>query len=220
MTYFPISQNTRYKRSKGNLGEAEQLAYRAQHRTPHRSWLMLLVAIVVTVLASAPLTSCATELPSERAAKQIGENRLPLEPLQPLATASGQASDYSPLDLQASGTKRVVNLWATWCSPCRAELPVFDELAPLASAKHLEIVGVSTDKEAAKAAELIDELSLSFPQFHDPTSITHTAQRVTAMPTTLFINEFGEVVFTHSGELNREELVELISVNLNVHLDS
>lgn len=115
------------------------------------------------------------------------------------------------IDLAATGEPRILNLWATWCAPCRAELPAFDQVA--AATDHVEIIGINTGDSGEDAAELADELGLSFPQALDPKTRVQTSLRITGMPSTVFVSAGGELLEIHTGELDRSELEALIATH-------
>lgn len=117
--------------------------------------------------------------------------------------------DGGELVFSEPGHQRVVNLWATWCAPCRRELPVFDELAQELTS--VEVIGVSVGDSPKQAQALVDELDLAFPQVLDPTAELRTSQRITGMPATIFVGVDGDVLGVHAGEVDRAELVELIN---------
>lgn len=113
------------------------------------------------------------------------------------------------LDLQETGRARVLNLWATWCTPCRAELPAFDAVA--ANTTAVDIIGINTGESADDAAELIEELGLGFRQVVDPRASVQSSLRITGMPATIFVAADGELLEIHSGELDQAELENLIA---------
>lgn len=111
-------------------------------------------------------------------------------------------------DLQQTGEPRALNLWATWCAPCRAELPAFDDVASRVNG--VDIVGINVGDAGPDAAELVDELGLSFTQVLDPNASVQQALRITGMPSTIFVDSNGEIVQVHAGELDTEELETLL----------
>ena len=113
------------------------------------------------------------------------------------------------LDLAAAtGEPRVLNLWATWCAPCRAELPAFDRVA--ASSPNIEIVGINIGDSAEAASELVEELGLSFPQALDPDAEVQVGLKITGMPATIFLDPDGDLIEIHNGELEEDELRALL----------
>ena len=112
-------------------------------------------------------------------------------------------------DLRQSGTPRALNLWATWCAPCRAELPAFDDVAH--RVEGVDIVGINTGDAASDAAGLVEELGLRFAQALDPKATVQAALRITGMPSTIFVDADGEIVQVHAGELEKGELETLLA---------
>ena len=126
-----------------------------------------------------------------------GENRvLPDEQLELLTGGT--------YELRQTGQPRALNLWATWCAPCRAELPAFDDVASRVDG--VDIVGINVGDDGDDAKALVDELGLSFTQVLDPLATVQQTLRVTGMPATIFVDADGQIVKIHSGELTTEEL--------------
>jgi thiol-disulfide isomerase/thioredoxin len=113
----------------------------------------------------------------------------------------------------------VVNLWATWCVPCRRELPAFDEVAG-AAGDDLDVFGVNVGDDVADARDLVDELELTFPQLHDPTSSLTADLGAVQMPTTAFLDADGDLVEVHAGAYTVEELVDAVEDHLGVTVDA
>jgi thiol-disulfide isomerase/thioredoxin len=149
----------------------------------------LLLALVVLLLTA---TSCAA----------TGEDRV-------LPEADLELLTGGTYDLQQTGQPRALNLWATWCAPCRAELPAFDDVARRVDG--VDIVGINVGDAGPDAAELVEELGLSFTQALDPNATVQQALRITGMPSTIFVDADGEILQIHAGELEADELETLLS---------
>ncbi len=121
-------------------------------------------------------------------------------------------------ELRQTGQARALNLWGTWCAPCRAELPAFDQVA--SRVQGVEIIGINTGDKADAARGLVEELDLGFPQIFDPAATVQSSLRITGMPATIFVNSQGEIVQIHSGELDASELEELLADLLGASFDS
>jgi cytochrome c biogenesis protein CcmG/thiol:disulfide interchange protein DsbE len=96
-------------------------------------------------------------------------------------------------DLQ--GSVVVVNLWASWCPPCRAEMPALQEVYENNRGRGLEILAVNTtyqDREA-EAKAFVDELGLSFPILLERTGEMAKGYQLRAMPSTFFIDKEGVI---------------------------
>lgn len=93
------------------------------------------------------------------------------------------------------GKAVVVNLWASWCPPCRAEMPALQRIYEANRGRGLEIVAVNTtfqDSEA-DAAEFVQEFGLTFPVVLDRAGDASRAYQLRALPTTFFIDSGGVI---------------------------
>lgn len=89
----------------------------------------------------------------------------------------------------------IVNLWASWCLPCRGEMPLFQDFYEANSARGLVIIAVNTtyqDSEA-DASEFVREFGLSFPIALDRTGEVSGLYQLRALPTTFFIDRQGVI---------------------------
>lgn len=159
--------------------------------------LGLLVSVVILLVA----VSCAPSASTSRA--------LPDEDLELLTGGT--------YDLNEIGQPRALNLWATWCTPCRAELPAFDDVA--SRVQGVDIIGVNTGDSGPDATALVDELGLEFTQVLDPNARVRSALGITGMPATIFVDGNGAIVDIHSGELTTEELESLLADLLGATFD-
>lgn len=114
---------------------------------------------------------------------------------------------------------RVINLWATWCAPCRSELPAFDEVAGRAGS-NIAMLGINVGEDVEQAAWLIDELGIGFPQAVDPTGDVTAELGIAGLPATLFATGDGEILDVHSGPLDADELISRIDEHFGVDLDA
>jgi thiol-disulfide isomerase/thioredoxin len=90
----------------------------------------------------------------------------------------------------------VVNFWATWCAPCRAEFPAFEsKYRQYRTLQQLNIVGIDarSDGGPAAAQQFVEQLGASFPIWLDIDGAAEEAYRVQALPTTIFIDRDGVI---------------------------
>ena len=111
---------------------------------------------------------------------------------------------------QKKGEVILMNVWASWCSPCRAEAPALQEL----SAAHPQVmfVGVLTRDNIVAARAFVDRFKLTYPTITDDALLADfTGQlSVNAIPTTLLIDKQGRVAARISGEITYSTLDELL----------
>lgn len=124
-------------------------------------------------------------------------------PLPALALAT---LDEQPVVLNSyTGRPVVLNLWASWCPPCRREMPVFEQ----AQAQYPDIafVMVNQGESAQQARAFLESQGLQLKDvLLDPASQTMQAVASRGLPTTLFFDEHGRLVDTHLGELSMASL--------------
>ena len=106
------------------------------------------------------------------------------------------------------GKVLVINFWATWCPPCRKEMPAFIELQEQYGAQGLQFVGVAID-EADKVADFMDTYGVNYPMLlGDLAAIDVGKQygnRFGALPYTVIVDRQGKIAFTRRGELEKHD---------------
>ena len=108
------------------------------------------------------------------------------------------------------GTPVVLNFWATWCGPCRRELPALQAAAERYDGEVL-IVGVDQGEAAATVQSFVDELGLTFPIPMDADMDVAQEYNVKGMPTTFFVDADGVIRHIWTGEMNSVTLAEGIA---------
>jgi thiol-disulfide isomerase/thioredoxin len=94
----------------------------------------------------------------------------------------------------------VVNKWASWCSPCRAEFPHFEAVGT-ARGKQVAFLGVNGTDKTAAARRFLDRRPLPFPSYEDPDeAIARSLAVPTNYPATVFIDARGKTAFIHQGQ--------------------
>ena len=104
----------------------------------------------------------------------------------------------------------VINFWATWCEPCKVEMPFFEELYS-SSQKQLEILAVNFDEPSQQVQEFAEEYKLSFPILLDPGGNVQNLYRVRGYPTTFILDEEGIVRYHHIGLITEGQLDQYLS---------
>jgi thiol-disulfide isomerase/thioredoxin len=110
-------------------------------------------------------------------------------------------ADGQPANLaQYRGKALLVNFWATWCEPCRKEMPALEALSRSVDSDRAAVIGVSVDTDLNLAREFVRKYSLSFNQFADPgMTRTRALLRTDALPVTYIVASDGTLVVRHIG---------------------
>lgn len=121
-------------------------------------------------------------------------------------TLDGQIVQLSSL----RGQPVVLNFWASWCPPCRAEMPDFERVHQAYRAKGAVILGVNTSDQTPKAQAFLQEAGVSYPSLLDPQGQLATQFNAGSLPTTVFIDREGRVVKRRVGVVSAQQLATQI----------
>jgi len=136
--------------------------------------------------------------------------------------ARTKAPDFTVTDANGGNVKLsdmkgrpvVINFWASWCPPCRAEMPdfeeVFRETGNDVQFMMVNLIGGAETKE--KADQFIKELGFTFPIFYDTTGEAARQYNVRAIPTTIFVDADGNLAGSSTGMLDKQNLMEGIKL--------
>ena len=111
------------------------------------------------------------------------------------------------------GEPLVVNFWASWCPPCIAEMPEFEQVH-LERRDEVRFIGLNTQDDRELALQLVDVTGVTYDLGRDPDGTLFHAFEVIAMPSTYFVNSAGAIVHRHAGILNEAQLTDLIDTHL------
>jgi len=95
----------------------------------------------------------------------------------------------------------MVNFWATWCGPCRQEMPQLNRLYEKYKSSGFVLLGVNVDDDTAKAAEVAAKLGVTFPVLLDTEKTVSKLYDLSTMPSTVIIDREGKVRYVHRGYL-------------------
>lgn len=165
-------------------------------------------ALAAALLAVALPAAAAT--PGEVA---VGE-RLRDAPLYGLTLDYRKLSDFR-------GKPLVINVWASWCTPCRAEMGSLDRLARRHNGRQFNIIGISTDDHADKAQAFVVGSGVSFDNYLDKDLVLENMLGANRIPLTVLVDRDGKVVRKVYGarEWDSRENKALIGRALGVKLD-
>ncbi len=128
-----------------------------------------------------------------------------------LQTLNGEKVSFSNLE----GRGVVINFWATWCPPCRREMPLLDAVQEKYGSRGLSIVGIDLHEPPAAVRKYVESIGVKFPIWVDAPQSRSGFDRTSelfnrfggvGLPTTFFIYRNGTIQSVHIGELNRATL--------------
>jgi cytochrome c biogenesis protein CcmG, thiol:disulfide interchange protein DsbE len=178
-----------------------------------RVWILIgaaaLVAVLVIGLSQAQTGGSGEPRSAAPSAAKVSKE-LAGAP-RPLAKLHAQANELLPGGPAAfkarlaelRGYPIVVNKWASWCGPCRAEFPDFQEAA-IDYGKRVAFIGVDANDNREDAREFLKELPVSYPSYWDPSNtIAQVFNGVAAFPATVFYDRKGKLAYIHQGQYLR-----------------
>lgn len=120
----------------------------------------------------------------------------------------GGTSAYEKRIRQLRGYPIVVNVWASWCLPCRQEFPVLQKLSAQ-HGKKIAFLGVNSEDSSDAAATFLEEAPVPYPSYSDPNKdIWDEIGGIGGFPNTAFYDRSGEEVFVHPGPYRDESELE------------
>ena len=129
--------------------------------------------------------------------------------LQDLAGKPHDLADYR-------GKVVLVNFWATWCEPCRAEMPSIDRLRRSLQGMPFEVLGVNLAEPLSRIEKYLEDLPVSFPVLRDRDSAASKAWKARMLPASYLVGRDGRIRYVAYGELDwssepvRKTLSELL----------
>lgn len=115
-------------------------------------------------------------------------------------TLTGQVVQTTP----HLGKPVIYVLWASWCPPCRAELPVLQGLAPSLAQADIAVILVNQGEVPAEAAQWLADSQITLPVWYDPQHAFATAFQAHDLPSTIFVDKEGIVDLIYRGPVTRE----------------
>jgi peroxiredoxin len=93
----------------------------------------------------------------------------------------------------------LINFWASWCGPCRQEMPELDNIHQKYSGLGFTVFGVNVEQDRAMADKVLRDIPVSFPILFDDANRVSELYGVDAMPVTVLVDRRGEIRYMHRG---------------------
>jgi thiol-disulfide isomerase/thioredoxin len=133
--------------------------------------------------------------------------------MQGISTASRRLSDFR-------GKPLVINVWASWCGPCRQEMGSLERLSRRFGGKQLNVIGISTDDYRDRAQAFVKQFNITFSNFIDHELFLENMLGADRLPLTLLVDAQGRVLAKHYGakEWDSPQSLDLIAKTLKAKL--
>ncbi len=156
-------------------------------------WIIGIAIVMTGILVS---VGFSVSPGSQKAAPQIG---------RPAPDFSLKSIEGDKLDLKSVIGKNkvtILNFWATWCPPCRAEIPEFVEFAEKYQSERVALVAVNIQEEPKQVSSFVQKAGMNFPVLLDQSGKVAQVYQIYAIPTTFFIDDSGVIREKIEGSLN------------------
>jgi thiol-disulfide isomerase/thioredoxin len=168
-------------------------------------------ALLITAVVALIATACSTS----------GEKALVGTPGLPVATdftVTLVGGGTFTLSKTLSDKPVVINFWASWCPPCRAEMPDIDRVAR--NTPDVQFIGIAIDDTLSNALAYASSIGIGYPIAIDDNYTLADAYMVSVLPQTWLIDSNGAVVASFTGAVTADQLVDHIEQDLGVKAGS
>jgi peroxiredoxin len=93
----------------------------------------------------------------------------------------------------------LLNFWASWCGPCRQEMPLLNKLHKKYKKLGFSVLGVNVEEDSSKAKQIVKDVGIKFPILFDTENKVSGLYEVSAMPSTVIIDRSGNMRYLHKG---------------------
>ncbi|MGW3492908.1 TlpA family protein disulfide reductase [Streptomyces sp. NPDC001020] len=176
-----------------------------------RPYLAVAAACVVLAGCSSPDPVGDTS-PGDRLTRTMKEGERPTAP--DLAGTSLEGDEVRLSDYR--GKVVLVNAWASWCGPCRAEAPELKRIQEKWGSRGVQVLGLDNDTSRAHGRAFQREFRLGYPSLHDPSGkqvlrLPHGLVNTQSLPFTIIVDPAGKVAATRMGMVTESRMAEIIT---------
>lgn len=171
--------------------------------------IMVVVGLGLVLIAAAVFLALPT---AQAQVQQAGQSAIPQEVNFPAPEVKLTDLDNNPVALSDfKGQVVLYNAWATWCPPCKEEMPTLEAYYQAHKDAGFVVVAIEDGEPVSEVAAFARDYRLSFPVWPDPKYAATTAFKTTGLPTSFIIDRSGTVRLTWSGAITRAVLEKYVT---------
>ena len=172
----------------------------------------MITSLAIMLFVGIMTSGCS---PAQPAANQTTPTTNVSQPPVPIGINVGnQAIDFQVKSLNGTSVKLsdfrgkpvLLNFWATWCGPCRSEVPYLQQIYDTYSANGLVMMPVEVGENSTAIKDFMTSLNITLPVLSDPDKTVAKAYSITAIPTTLLIDKNGIIRAIKIGVMNKGDM--------------
>jgi thiol-disulfide isomerase/thioredoxin len=186
-----------------------------------KRWHLLIIAGLLAILSSVAGYQLQQYLNKDNGTGNVQQPTAIKSPTAPKEVIGTKAEDFTLFDVDGKqrslsewqGKIIALNFWATWCGPCRDEIPAFVELQEQYSNDGLQFIGIAL-QQADEIRDFLEEFNVNYPSLVGMKDVSKLAKKlgndIGALPYTVFIDQNGIISFTRRGPLLKSEAETVI----------
>lgn len=171
--------------------------------------------VAFLLLGSILVVACGSVLPGAAPQPTLG----PADFVGGLPKVGEKAPNASLVDLDGKalsiadfkGRALIINFWATWCPPCRAEIPALDAVYQAYKDKGVEVLGIDYGEDGDTVKGFLRDINISYRIALDPYEEAADRYRVAALPTSFFVDRESVIRAVHLGGMDRQTIESQLS---------
>lgn len=188
----------------------------------HRNWNILLTGVLLAgslfIGGTRLRSNTGASTPAPQAASVVTVAPMPgyLAPDFTLTAVDGTTVTLSAL----KGQVALINIWATWCPPCRAEMPLIQATYDQYRDQGFTVLALDLQEDPQTVAAFMQQYGLTFPALLDIDGAVSSSYRSSALPSSFFIDRQGVIRATYRGPMPRSVLAGMVEQLLNEPADT
>lgn len=177
-------------------------SHAAEERSGWRSHRIVMTAGLAAILVGLALAAALTRRGDDPGSSLVTR---PNRPIRPFDLENLRPHEPPVAVRSTPGHPVIVNFWASWCVPCRKEMPVLQRVHEQMLGR-VQLIGVDTRDRRSDALAFLRRTAVTYASGYDPSGDVATTLGVYGLPTTLFIGADGRVLEQRTGGLSEREL--------------